>query len=717
MMKGKWRPTLRQVFAVSLLGLVLALGGLLGLGSSGSKRTILRGAENYRELAARFIASRVTDYLDQAPAAVHDFERKAQYGLIDFKDTASVQRALLALLLANDNLSEATLTYAGTIGPANHGNAKIDPATAGQIALVRADRPGGFVRRLTWYEDGKFVAASDILMPDSPARPMHSSVVPDPTQHLTFLTAFHDDYGQIITTDLHWAQLDVGLPESQRRVEVSVQKTIEDGQGHFAGVLRIGLLADKVDDAVEQHITGPGQPDQHLIFLCDQQGRLITGFPGHEHVTVDGDDLRIPTAGVPAPVARALQEPVLASIDDDHPKAATMFALLGKDYLCTFQDLPQTQGWIIGIVVPRDFYLGEIVEASWRIFWMGLLVVGVIIVGGIVVLRGVARAQAVVRQETSRMNRFEFSPSLHETPLRDVQDILGGLEKAKTAMRAMSKYVPVKLVRQLYRDGEEPMLGACPAELSVLFTDIRDFTAIAEQMPPARLAEVLGRYLQVMATVIQGEKGTIDKYIGDSVMVFWNAPEPVEHHEILACRTALRCCEALRKLYAMPDWGDAPRFDTRFGLHRCQASVGHFGSPERFNYTAIGDGINLTSRLEGLNKHYGTSIIASEVIEAAARRDFEFRRLDCVAVKGKMQGITIFELLGPRLDGAARSIIVERYEQAFALYQRGAFSDAAHLLTAQPGDDPPSDVLLARCREYAAHPPPNWNGVYAFTAK
>ena len=712
----KWRPTLRQVFAVSLLGLMLALSALLWLGFNGSKRTILRSSENYRDLAARFISSRVTAYLNQAPEAVDDFERKGQYGLIDFKSPASVQQALLSLLLANENLSEATLTYANTVGPAKDGAAPIDPMSVGQIAIVRAPKRGGFLRRFTWYENGKFMAANDLLAPDSPPKPIHSYAVPDPSQHLTFQTAYHDSYGQIITTDLHWAQLDVNLPEEKRRVEVSVQKTVEDKPGHFVGVLRVGLLAAKIDEAVQQHITGPGEPDQHLIFLCDQQGRLITGFPEHEHVTLTGDDLRIPADGIPGPVVRALKEPALAQVDETHPNAATMFTIDRKVYLCSFHYLPMTQDWIVGIVVPRNFYLGDMIHATWQIFWAGLAMVSAIVVAGIMVLRFVLHAQSLVLQETSRMNRFEFAPSRHESPLGDFQEVLGGLERAKTAVRAMSKYVPVNLVRQLYRDGEEPRLGASPAELSVLFTDIRDFTTFAEQMPPDQLAEVLGRYLQVMATVIQGEKGTIDKYIGDAVMVFWNAPEPVEDHERLVCRTALRCSEALQKLYAMPEWGDAPRFETRFGLHRCQASVGHFGSPERFNYTAIGDGINLTSRLEALNKYYGTTIIASETIYEAAKEDFNFRLLDRVAVKGKMQGITIYELLSAREAGQPRPSEMDRYEEAFAFYQQGAFARAIPLLETQP-NDPPSVMLLARCRGFLAQPPDAWDGVYGFTSK
>jgi adenylate cyclase len=711
-----WRPTLRQLFAVSLVGLLAGLGLLFYLGVSGSESAILSSSDRYRTLASRFIASRVTDYLSQAPAAVAHFQDQAKYGVLNLKNRASVERGLLSLLLTNDNISEATLTYADTIGPANGGKAALDPTSAGQTAIIRDSTPGEFVRRLTWYDHGRFLASSDKVMPDASAQPMPTGMVPDPTQHLTFQTAYHEDYGHLIVTDLHWAQLDAGLPEAQRRVEVSVQETIEDAQGNFAGVLRVGLLTGQLNEAVEQHITGAHEPDQHLTFLCDNDGHLITGFgENHDRVTTMGDDLRVPLDGIPEPVLRALKLPVLRDVDEDHP-ASDSFTFHGKVYLCTFQGLPRTQGWIVGIVVPRDFYLGEILHIRDVIFWSSLALIAAIVVVGLLILRSVLRAQALVQRETTRMNRFVFAPTHHDSPLRDTQEVLAGLERAKTAMRAMSKYVPIDLVRRLYHEGEEPSLGACPSEISVMFTDIRDFTVIAETLPPARLAEVLGRYLHVMAEVIQCEKGTIDKYIGDAVMVFWNAPEPVAGHEVLACRAALRCVAALRELYARDDWGDAPKFETRFGLHRCQASVGHFGAPERLNYTAIGDGINLTSRLEALNKRYGTSIIVSETIHAAAREQFQFRLLDRVAVKGKMQGIAIYELIAEAAPGVARPAAVERYEAAFALYHAGDFVAAAAAFEALP-DDPPSRALARRCRDLLDEPPESWTGVHVYHEK
>jgi adenylate cyclase len=718
-MMAKLRPSLRQVFGFSLLGLSLALALLFYLVLNGWEQTILKSSDRYRNLASSIVAQRVTNYLDEAPLAVTHFEQQVKYGLIDPRQIDSVEQGLLSLLLANNNISEATLTYANSKGDGRAGNIVIDQASTGQLAILRSTTAGEFISKKTWFDGTRFVSQSMTLREEPAAStfsvaPVVASV--DPTAHYTFQTAVFDDYGQIISTDLHWSQLDEALPETQRRVEVSVQKTIEDSHAHFAGVLRVGLMKSQIDGAVQLHITDQTEGDPHLIFLCDNQGRLITGFGDRDIVAISGDDLRVVAHDAPAMVTRALQEPALKDIDNDRPLAATSFRLGNKVYLCTFRYLPGTQDWIVGIVVPQDFYLGTLLQTRKRVLGASFVLMIVILIAGGLVIRSVVRSHSLVLKETARMNDFEFSPTHNSSHLRDVDEVLVGLERAKTAMRAMSKYVPVNLVRQLYQKGEEPVLGGKSSELSVLFTDIKDFTAFAENMTPDELAEVLGRYLQVMAETIQGEKGTIDKYIGDSVMTFWNAPENLPDHGILACRAALRCRAALQKLYDSPGWGTAPRFETRFGLHRCVATVGHFGAPDRLNYTAIGDGINLTSRLEGLNKYYGTHIIASESMRAAVEGEFEFRLLDRVAVKGKSEGIVIYELVSERLAGKPRPALMGRYEQAFASYQRGDFSTALEMLDGID-EDSPSRILAHRCREFLTNPPCNWNGVHVFAEK
>jgi len=719
-MTAQIRPTLRQVFYFSLLGLFLVLALLLYFVLKGSEQTILQSSDRYRDLASREVAYRVTSYLAEAPRAVADFEQQVKYGLVDTRKADSVEQELLSLLLANENISEATLTYAASRGFDRDGNILTDPASAGQVAVFRSTAAGEFICKRTWPDGSGFVSQSGTVKPGSSVKaPAMTQVVPDvdPTTHLTFQTAASKDfYGKVIETDLHWSQLDEMLPVEQRRVEVSVQKAIEDEPGHFAGVLRVGLMKTQIEGAVQQHITSRGEGDPHLIFICDNEGRLIAGFGGRGRVVVSGDDLRVAPADVPPVANRALQEPALKDLDRDRPLAATSFQLGGKVYLCTFRYLPRTQDWIVAIVVPRDFYLGELLQIRRQVLGASLVLCLALMVVGFLIIRSVVRSHSLILGETAKMKEFEFSPAGNFSCLRDIAEVLGGLEKAKTAMRAMSKYVPVNLVRQLYHKGEEPVLGGKSCELSVLFTDIKDFTSFAEKIPPDGLAETLGRYLQVMAETIQGEQGTIDKYIGDAVMTFWNAPEAVPGHEILACRAALRCHEALQKLYGSPAWGGAPRFETRFGLHRCVASVGHFGAPDRLNYTAIGDGINLTSRLEGLNKYYGTHMIVSESLQAAARGVFEFRLLDRVAVKGKTESILIYELLAERAGAQPRPASIDRYEEAFTLFQHGNFASALKLLEAQ-NDDAPSRVLAGRCREFLAHPPENWNGINVFDAK
>jgi len=159
-----------------------------------------------------------------------------------------------------------------------------------------------------------------------------------------------------------------------------------------------------------------------------------------------------------------------------------------------------------------------------------------------------------------------------------------------------------------------------------------------------------------------------------------------------------------------PDWGGLPRFRTRIGLHRDEVMVGHFGAPDRMSFTVLGDGVNLASRLEGLNKVYGTSILVSQTVRDSACREFAFRLVDLVAVKGKTRAIRVHELLGPA--SGVTSEVVERYERAFDAYQQRRFSEALDLLARQH-DDGPSLTLTQRCRLYLSEPPPEeWDGAY-----
>jgi adenylate cyclase len=215
-----------------------------------------------------------------------------------------------------------------------------------------------------------------------------------------------------------------------------------------------------------------------------------------------------------------------------------------------------------------------------------------------------------------------------------------------------------------------------------------------------------------MTSVIHDHGGTIDKFIGDSVMALWNAPRPCADHPIKACAAALACRDAITQLFTSQLWAGLPPWTTRFGLHHDNVMVGHFGSPDRLSYTALGDGVNLASRLEGLNKQYGTTIIVSESMVQEAGHAFSFRLLDRVAVKGKKQGVQVYELLGPATSDASRPTTVAAYETGLRLYWNRDFAAAQKILKNQPAD-PPSAILAERCRELLRDPPaPDWDGVY-----
>jgi adenylate cyclase len=723
------KPTLTQVFALSLLVLAALLGLLFFVVFDSSRQTIIESSERLRVQVGHEVGERVTAYLAQAPNAVDQFQGALHRDVCDPQNPEAVERALLALLSSNREIGDLTFTYGEKTGFADDGEIQLAPTPRGQLSVVRVPAADGSERlwsRHVHQENGAFVAEHREIDPkrrlaDNPQTREPVGALPDPTTHLTFITpASRDFYGELLPSELHWSQLDADLPEPQRRVEVSVQQALTDADGNFAGVLRVGLLRQQLDLAVALKVTPEGVDDPHRIFICDVQGRLIAPVQPAAHVQEWDDGLRLTADSAPPEVAAALGDLQLREMENGSAPKSGQVRHGGQDFLTTFlrlRDDTETREWVVGIVVPRAFYLGRLGALRDRMLAVSLGMIVLVVGGGGLTLRAIKRAQSQIAGESVKMNRFEFAPAPTESAFRDVSDVLESFEKGKTAMRAMGRYVPIDLVRRLYREKSEPVLGGEDAELTIMFTDIKNFTAFSEQLPPDRLAAALGLYLDVMARIIQQEtRGTIDKYIGDAIMALWNVPEPVPDHPRLACQAALRCRDAVRVLSQSPDWCELPPFETRFGLHTETALVGHFGAHDRMNYTAIGDAVNLASRLESLNKQYGTSIIASERIVEKTRDAFDFRLLDLVAVKGKSQAVKIYELLGAKGAGASGET-ADAYERAFAAYLARDFTGAIAILEAQR-TDPPSAVLLDRCRAFLDEPPPaDWTGVHVSTSK
>jgi adenylate cyclase len=286
-----------------------------------------------------------------------------------------------------------------------------------------------------------------------------------------------------------------------------------------------------------------------------------------------------------------------------------------------------------------------------------------------------------------------------------------------------STYVNPQLVDQLVNDPSKLVLGGKREELTVLFSDIEGFTTISEDQAPERLVALLNEYLSEMSAIIFANRGTVDKYVGDAIMAFWGAPLPEPDHAYLACRSALEMERALRELNRRWNAAGRPPLRARIGLNTGPMIIGNMGAARKFNYTVIGDSVNLASRLEGVNKEYGTGLIVSESTYAAVRERIAARRLDRIAVKGRSAPVTIYELLGERgeaLTGDLAGAIGE-YEAGLELYFDRRFREAAEAfgrVLQIRADDVPAQVFLSRAREFAAvPPPPEWDGVYVMRRK
>ena len=239
---------------------------------------------------------------------------------------------------------------------------------------------------------------------------------------------------------------------------------------------------------------------------------------------------------------------------------------------------------------------------------------------------------------------------------------------------------------------------------------------------------VLNEYLSDMTSIVFQHQGTLDKYIGDAVMAFWGAPYEELGHAVRACNTALEMMKHVRKMQKKWEAEGKPHLDIGIGLNTGVASVGNMGSGLRYGYTALGDTVNLSSRLEGLNKEYGTHILANETAYQSAKEGgFVFRELDLIRVKGKLQPVTIYELVGLAselgLNGGGQDLQARLglFTHARDLYRKRQWDEAQSafesILVKWPGDGP-SRTYWKRCQEYLfEEPSANWDGVFTMTSK
>jgi len=279
---------------------------------------------------------------------------------------------------------------------------------------------------------------------------------------------------------------------------------------------------------------------------------------------------------------------------------------------------------------------------------------------------------------------------------------------------AFGHYVSPQLVNQLIKSPDKLSLKGEQKNLTVLFSDIRGFTTISEQMSSEQLGEFMNEYLTTMSDVIKAHGGTLDKFIGDAIMAIWGAPLDDEDHAAQAVRSAMEMIDQLKASQADFAARGLPVIEIGIGINTGIVSVGNFGSRDRFDYTVMGDNVNLASRLEGLNKDYGPNIIISEFTKAALGDRFFCRIVDKVKVKGKNKAVVIYEPLVEGEPDEALRREVEAFESAVRAYQAQEFEEAFEVIESLYRKNPLRlyALYLHRMKTFRDNPPPpTWRGI------
>lgn len=379
------------------------------------------------------------------------------------------------------------------------------------------------------------------------------------------------------------------------------------------------------------------------------------------------------------------------------------------------------EGWVIATVIPAADFLAEIDRNTERLAWILGLLVLLTAVGGTwlanrLVVQPIRRIGGQLQYvEQFQLDRIEPVAS----PLKEISGLSTTLVQMGRGLSSFRKFLPAELVRTLVSQGIEARPGGQRRALTVMFTDLAGFTRLSERMGD-RIVPLLADYLGRMSGVVAEGGGTVDKFIGDAVMAFWGAPAANPMHAIDACRTALACQAMMAGLARSVRAEYGADLAMRVGINTGDVIVGNIGSEDRLNYTAIGDPVNVASRLEALNKRYGTRILIGEATRRAVGDAIIVRHVDTVAVYGRESGVAIYELLAMAGE-VSRFAWCDPYERGLAAYQARRWTDAIRLfesVIALRGADVPSALFIDRCRMLVANPPvADWSPLTVLDSK
>lgn len=376
---------------------------------------------------------------------------------------------------------------------------------------------------------------------------------------------------------------------------------------------------------------------------------------------------------------------------------------------------------IAAIIVPEGDFLSLAIDRLVRAALICVVVIVLVAWAGTTFANRISAPILAIANDVRDIARMRISDApAPESFVREVAILGDAVDRMKSGMRSLERYIPPEVARRLIERGETAALGVERRELSIYVSDIRGFTGIAENAEPTELVEELRIYFDAMTAMVRENGGIIDKFMGDGILAYFNAPVDLEQHSVQSCRAALASQAWLETHNAANIGRSIPPFHVRIGLGFGDVLIGNVGSTVQFGYTAIGDAVNVAARLEGVNKFYGTRIIATSDIRERATDLFEWRALDKISVAGHSRGIMIYELLGAVGEVDAELLHArDVYQAALQSYIQGDFHKAFLGFTEAAAlrlNDDAAMAMARRARKLRRDPPADdWGGVYALS--
>ncbi|MFT4578806.1 MAG: class 3 adenylate cyclase/HAMP domain-containing protein [Nitrospinales bacterium] len=418
---------------------------------------------------------------------------------------------------------------------------------------------------------------------------------------------------------------------------------------------------------------------------------------------------------------------VIASLEKI-PSGSGMFLFEGDRYLTKrgfYEHDDKTTGYLYATNLDSVLKPFRVIQDKILITGIAILTVGLLF--SIFFSRRIAQPLGLLLQGTKGVIDDNYDFEIKHTSKDEVGELskafnhmLIGLREKKYIQETFGKYVHPSIVAEILSNPEKIQPGGKRSYQSVLFCDVANFTSFSETMEPEALIKLLNEYLGAMTEEISNTQGILDKYIGDAIMAFWGPPFTPGNHSLLACQAAINMQNTLQIL--RPKWlaRGLPEIRIRVGIATGHMIVGNIGSEKNLEYTCIGDTVNYSSRLEGINKVYGTDIIIDLFTKKSVEHDLLLRELDTIQVKGRGQGSQIFEVIAEKKNASEyQKQLKSEYESTLEIYRKGEFMLAEKEFSSiyKASNDLASKTMSERCRDYIIFPPEDWSGIAVMKEK